>query len=860
VDEVLFGRYQLIALIGEGGMGKVYKAHDNVIGRDVAIKVLPTELSTEPGYRERFRREAHTAARITEPHIIPIYDTGEIESALYLVMPLINGTDLHGLLARDGALSPQRAVSVIVQLAAALDAAHAVGLVHRDVKPSNALVTGDDFVYLIDFGIAHDAAATKLTSTGMVVGTWAYMAPERFTTGTADGRADVYALACVLYECLTGVQPYPGSSMEQQVAGHLTLDPPRPSSVNPAVPAEFDEVIATGMAKKPDQRYQSARDLATAAHHALTTAAPVSSRAAPILLADATRPAPGPTLHDDQAAATPAPAAEPARQQPAKPHLGATRQVIDRDRLGELTKIGQGGQGVVYRAPNVKTKFAASMVYKQYKAQTLAGIDFAALAAMPALVEESLSYAQAERLISIAAWPCAIVEDGGAPNGFVMPAIPEKFFISLTTAKGVSSTPAEFQHLLNHSSVLTARGINLDDAQRFTLLREVASGLAFMHKHGVCPGDISPKNLLFSLTSEEAVYFIDCDAMRINGISALPQVETPGWAVPVGEELATIYSDAYKLGLLALRLLAGDQDTKNPQHLPSTTPALLRQIITDTVTNEPARRPLPEAWTYVLGHAIEEAQHQKKLAAAPGSVPAPGAPTPPPIPVVYSRPPAPSGPSVRQSAPPVPTVQSIPPVGVASASPQTSDARRGSGAVWAAVIAAVFAVVAVVAIVVGVVAANHRSEPTAAPPSTSPSSVDSPTEPAPTPTTPTFATPPLMLQGADQDGDSQCDGGFALPRGYRVGPAAPASSDNFTSCAFAMVVGQSYLAANPDPTTPQVPVSVAALSPHANCPDVQSSNPSVQCSGNAFLMQCQEEASDQWITCRGGNDAVVYIY
>jgi eukaryotic-like serine/threonine-protein kinase len=223
---------------------------------------------------------------------------------------------------------------------------------------------------------------------------------------------------------------------------------------------------------------------------------------------------------------------------------------------------------VVYGAPNVKTKFAASMVYKEYKTQTLTEIDVTALAAMPALVEESLSYAQAERLISIAAWPCALVEDGGTPTGFVMPAIPDEFFIPLTTVKGVSTITAEFQHLLNHPSVLAARDIEIEDAQRYTLLREVASGLAFMHKHGVCIGDISPKNLLFSLAPHEAVYFIDCDAVRINGVSALPQVQTPGWDTPAGEELATIYSDTYKLGLLALRLLAGHQDTKNPSTFP----------------------------------------------------------------------------------------------------------------------------------------------------------------------------------------------------------------------------------------------------------------------------------------------------
>jgi serine/threonine protein kinase len=204
-----------------------------------------------------------------------------------------------------------------------------------------------------------------------------------------------------------------------------------------------------------------------------------------------------------------------------------TAQVIQREKLGVLTKIGQGGQGVVYRAPNVKTKFAASMVYKEYKTQTLADIDFGALAAMPALVEDSLSYAEAERLISLAAWPCALVEDAGASTGFVMPAIPDEFFIPLTTVKGVSTVIAEFAHLLNHPSVLAARGIDVEDAQRYSLLREVASGLAFLHKYGVCVGDISPKNLLFALSPHPGAYSIDCDAMRINGVSVLRQVETP---------------------------------------------------------------------------------------------------------------------------------------------------------------------------------------------------------------------------------------------------------------------------------------------------------------------------------------------
>jgi serine/threonine protein kinase len=384
-----------------------------------------------------------------------------------------------------------------------------------------------------------------------------------------------------------------------------------------------------------------------------------------------------------------------------------TRQVIERDKLGALAKIGQGGQGVVYRAPNVKTKFAASMVYKEYKSQTLADIDFTALAAMPALVEDSLTYNEAERLISIAAWPCALIEDAGATTGFVMPAIPDEFFIPLTTVKGVSQTAAEFQHLLNHSSVLAARGITITDAQRYALLREVASGLAFLHKHNVCIGDISPKNLLFALTPHESAYFIDCDAMRINGTSVQTQVETPGWQAPAGEELATVYTDTYKLGLLALRLLAGDHDTTNPAHIPSNTPDMLRQIITDTLNSQPQQRPLPEAWNYVLGNAIEIAQHNQKTAAA---TPVSAAPEAPPTPVVHSRPTNPPPPPPSTTKPPPPPRRAPPPP-PPPLPPAEQSAPEYSSKFFIGVSAAIVGIFAVVAISVAVALNDHGESP-----------------------------------------------------------------------------------------------------------------------------------------------------
>jgi serine/threonine protein kinase, bacterial len=280
--EVEFGRYRLFEKLGQGSMGAVYRAHDSVLGRDVAIKLLQPELAAEPGFQERFRREAYAAARLASPNIIPIYETGEFDGRLYLVMPIIDGVDLNKVLKSDGPMSPQKAVRVVEQVAAALDAAHKSGLVHRDVKPSNLLMVGEDFVYLIDFGLVHEASAGRLTLTNVAPGSPAYMAPERFTAGkSVDARADVYSLTCVLYECLTGRLPFSGGGVEGLAAAHRTDEPPKPSSLDPAIPAAFDGVIARGMAKEADDRYQSAHELAVAARAALTdvhAAPPVPGR------------------------------------------------------------------------------------------------------------------------------------------------------------------------------------------------------------------------------------------------------------------------------------------------------------------------------------------------------------------------------------------------------------------------------------------------------------------------------------------------------------------------------------------------------------------------------------------------------
>lgn len=277
----MFGPYRLDGLLGRGGMGEVHRAFDTrKRDRLVALKLLPGHLSVDAEFRARFRREAEIAARLSEPHVIPIHDYGEIDGQQYLDMRIVDGTDLATVLRQGGPLVASRAVAIVEQIAAALDAAHAHGLVHRDVKPSNVLVTEGppEFVYLADFGIAREvrpAIGAELTGTGAAVGTWEYMAPERFLGAVIDHRADVYALGCLLFAALAARPPYVGEP-PALCHSHVSMPVPRLAEHRPGLPPRLDEVIARAMAKQPEHRYGSAGAMASAARRALG-AAPVGA-------------------------------------------------------------------------------------------------------------------------------------------------------------------------------------------------------------------------------------------------------------------------------------------------------------------------------------------------------------------------------------------------------------------------------------------------------------------------------------------------------------------------------------------------------------------------------------------------------
>jgi class 3 adenylate cyclase/ABC-type transport system substrate-binding protein/tRNA A-37 threonylcarbamoyl transferase component Bud32/streptogramin lyase len=279
--------YRIEAVLGHGSMGTVYSALDTGLDRRVALKVLTPELYRDERFRERFLRESKLAASLEHPHIVPIYAAGEADGSLYLAMRYIEGRDLSALLKSLGRLDPERVLAIVRQVASALDVAHARGLVHRDVKPANILVTrhggeGEDYAYLCDFGLAkHASTVSSLTGSRAIVGTVDYLAPEQIEGKPVDGRVDVYALGCVLYECLTGVPPFERGNELAALLAHVNDPPPVLSERRAELPEALDGVLVTALAKDRDLRYGTCAELVEAVVAALsgeTPAAPAPPR------------------------------------------------------------------------------------------------------------------------------------------------------------------------------------------------------------------------------------------------------------------------------------------------------------------------------------------------------------------------------------------------------------------------------------------------------------------------------------------------------------------------------------------------------------------------------------------------------
>jgi Tol biopolymer transport system component len=272
------GKFQILAEIGQGGMGVVYRGYDPELRRDVAIKVLAPELTWDPRLVARFRREAQTVAALFHPNIVNIHDIREQDGVQYLVMDLISGEPLSTVIAREGPLSPERAARITVQLADALDYAHSRGVIHRDIKPANILVEAEDRVVLTDFGIAKAVGAERLTMTGVRPGTPQYMSPEQAQGKPVDNRTDVYSLGVVLYEMLTGRLPYRSDTPVNLMRVVVRTPPRPPRQWLSDIPAEVERVVLRALAKDPQARYPSAGGLARALTQALAPETPARRR------------------------------------------------------------------------------------------------------------------------------------------------------------------------------------------------------------------------------------------------------------------------------------------------------------------------------------------------------------------------------------------------------------------------------------------------------------------------------------------------------------------------------------------------------------------------------------------------------
>jgi eukaryotic-like serine/threonine-protein kinase len=258
---VLNGRYEIAELLGQGGMARVFRGTDTVLGRSVAVKVLSPQYAQDDQFVARFRREAQAAAGLNHPNIVSVYDTGSQGDVHFIVMEYVEGRTLRDVIRQEGPLLPERVAEIGQAVSRALASAHQAGLVHRDIKPGNIMLTRDGEVKVMDFGIARTSTGDTLTQTAAVLGTASYLSPEQAQGSSVDARSDIYSLGCVLYEMLTGRAPFTGDSPVAIAYKHVREDPVPPGRINPDVPDSLEAVVMKAMAKNPENRYQTADEL-----------------------------------------------------------------------------------------------------------------------------------------------------------------------------------------------------------------------------------------------------------------------------------------------------------------------------------------------------------------------------------------------------------------------------------------------------------------------------------------------------------------------------------------------------------------------------------------------------------------------
>jgi eukaryotic-like serine/threonine-protein kinase len=258
---VLLGRYEVGRLLGAGGMAEVFEGRDRLLARRVAIKVLQAQFVRDPSFLIRFKREAQAAASLSHPNIVGVYDTGTENGTHFIVMEFVDGRTLKEVIRAEGPLYPERAAEICGDVCSALVAAHARGLIHRDIKPGNVMLTPDGKVKVMDFGIARATTSETITQTAAVVGTAQYISPEQAQGQTVDYRSDLYSLGCCLYEMLTGTVPFTGATPVAIAYRHVREDPTPPRQLNPDVPAPLEAICLKAMAKLPDNRYQTAAEM-----------------------------------------------------------------------------------------------------------------------------------------------------------------------------------------------------------------------------------------------------------------------------------------------------------------------------------------------------------------------------------------------------------------------------------------------------------------------------------------------------------------------------------------------------------------------------------------------------------------------